>query len=183
MTTARNLEDYCQKAVENGATHALVTQPKLIITAPWVRLKCMYGCPFRGKYHCCPPYTPTPEQTRQIIDSYNRAILFHLEWTKSRQRGSVILNYFHNVVALEGELFRAGFYKAFAMLAGPCTLCGKAGCAVLTDEPCRQPGKARPCMEALGIDVFQTAHLHNLPLYTLQDEEETRNMYCVLLVD
>lgn len=179
----KSLEDYCRKAIENGGSNALVTQPKFIVTAPWVRLKCMYGCKSYGKYHCCPPYTPTPEQTRQILDSYNRVILFHLQWTKAQQRGSEILKYMNNVVSMEFELFKDGFYKAFAMVAGSCSHCRHTGCAVLSDKPCCSPEKARPSMEGCGIDVFQTAHNHGLPLNTLSNEEETRNIYCLLLVD
>jgi len=183
MTIERSLEDYCRKAKEDGCANVLVTHPKLIVTAPWVRLKCMYGCESYGKYHCCPPYTPSPEQTRQILDSYNRVILFHLQWTKDKQRGSEILKYMNNVIFLEGELFKNGFYKAFTMLAGPCTLCGHGDCAVLSDKPCRFPEKARPSMEGCGIDVFETVHNHGLPLNTLHNKEETRNIYCLLLVD
>ncbi len=182
MTIARNLSDHCQKAVAAGATHAIVTEPSRIVTAPWVRWKCQFGCDNYGKAYTCPPHTPTPEQTRQVLDSYNRAILFHLQWTKGVQSGRVIKNYFDNVVAMERELFLDGFYRAFAMLAGYCFTC-KDGCAMLQNRPCNFPLKTRPSMESCGIDVFQTAHNHGFPLHTLRTEEETRNIYCLLLVD
>ncbi len=56
-------------------------------------------------------------------------------------------------------------------------------CALLKGSHCSFPEKARPSMEACGIDVFQTAHNHNLPLQTLRTMDETRNIYCLMLVD
>ena len=181
MTSDKRLEEYCQRAVADGATHAMVTDPSRIVTASWVRWKCQFGCPYYGKFYCCPPHTPTPEQSRQTFDSYNRAILFHLQWTKGIQSGRDIKNYMDNVVAMERELFLDGFYRAYCLLAGYCILCKE--CALLQNRPCSFPEKARPSMESCGVDVFQTAHNHGLPLYTLRTEEETRNIYCLLLVD
>lgn len=183
MTVERSLDDYCRKALAGGATDALVIEPGRIITAPWVRLKCQFGCGLYGKSYCCPPHTPTPEQTRQVLDGYDRAILFHLQWTKGEQSGREITRFMDGVVAMERELFLDGFYRAFSMLNGPCILCRHNGCGMLSDERCRFPEKARLSMEACGIDVFQTAHNHGLPLKTLRAEDETRNIYCVILVD
>ena len=70
-----DLKKYCQTAIEGGATHAKQIHPKSVVTAPWVRLKCQFGCPGYGKGYCCPPDTPTPDQTREILDTYQRAIL------------------------------------------------------------------------------------------------------------
>lgn len=182
MSIGKSLDAYCQKAITvGGATHALVTEARSIITAPWVRWKCQFGCENYSKYYCCPPHSPTPEQTRQTLDSYNRAILFHLQWTKGVQSGRVIKNYFETVYALERELFLDGYYRAFCLLAGPCIHCKE--CAIVQSKPCLFPAKARPSMEGSGIDVYQTAHNHGLPLHTLRTVEETRNIYCLLLVD
>lgn len=183
MTIEKNLDKYCQTAIDRGASHALVTHPSRIVTAPWVRLKCQFGCSFYSKTYCCPPHTPTPKETRQLLDSYNRAILLHLQWTKDQQSGREIARYYENVVSMETELFLDGFYRAFSMIGGPCTLCRHTGCNVLRNEPCHFPEKARPSMEGMGIDVFQTALNHSMPLKTLRTQEETRNLYCLLLVD
>ena len=185
MTIEKSLDDYCQKAVANGATRALITQPNQIITAPWVHLKCQFGCPRYGKFYVCPPHTPTSDQTRAVLDSYNRVILFQLQWTKGEQSGREISKYTDNVVSMETEMFLDGFYRALSMLCGPCILCRhtESSCGILNDESCRFPEKARPSMEGCGIDVFQTAHNHGLPLETTRTEEETRNLYCLILVD
>jgi predicted metal-binding protein len=181
MTSEKSLERYCQKAMAQGATHALLTTPQRIITAPWVLWKCQFGCANYGQMYCCPPQTPAAEETRRTLDSYSRLILFHLQWTKSVQSGTEIKKYLENVMALEKELFFEGFYKAFALLSGPCILC--KACAMREGHPCNFRDKARPSMEACGIDVYGTALEHGLPIHTLRAKEETRNLYCLLLVD
>jgi predicted metal-binding protein len=175
-----DLKKYCEKAIHGGATHAKVIHPGSVVTAPWVRLKCLFGCPYRTGY-CCPPETPTPEQTRAILDSYGRAILFHKESPREKERGEKNMAYFDTLVTLEGELFKDGYYKAFAILAGPCALCRECGRA--PGIPCRFPAKARPSMEACGIDVFQTARNNGFFIQTLREKTETQNIYSLILVD
>jgi len=181
LTTSKELECYCQKIMAAGATHALVTTTSSVVTAPWVRLKCQYGCENYGKSYCCPPHTPTPYETRRILDSYHRAILMHLQWTKGVQTGHQIKNFLNAVIEAEADLFLDNFYRAFCMLGGPCLLCKE--CALLQNKPCNFSKRARPSMESCGIDVHSTAHNNNLPLSVLKTEEETRNIYCLLLVD
>ena len=61
MKTA-DLEKYIERALAAGFNHATVIHPSTVVTAPWVRMKCLFGCPYRHS-HCCPPTTPTPEET------------------------------------------------------------------------------------------------------------------------
>jgi predicted metal-binding protein len=89
--------------------------------------------------------------------------------------------FFNNLVNLEEKLFKDGFYKAFVFLAGPCRLCKK--CSKLEDNPCKFLSKARPCMEACGMDVFQTARNNGFFIKTLREKTETNNEYCLMLVD
>ncbi len=75
--TDTDLEPYCKKAIEKGAHHAKQIDPSSVETAAWVRWKCQFGCPRHGSSYCCPPHTPTPKETREVIDCYHRSILFH----------------------------------------------------------------------------------------------------------
>lgn len=43
------LENDCQKALELGLQGAKEIDPRSIVTAEWVRMKCQYGCPGYGK--------------------------------------------------------------------------------------------------------------------------------------
>jgi predicted metal-binding protein len=175
-----DLEKYCEKALQEGATHAKIINPSTVVTAPWVRFKCLFGCSYKHRYSC-PPHTPTPEETQATLNSYSRAILFHREAPYTRERGKEGVAYLDNLVKLEGALFRDGYYKAFVMLAGPCTLCKE--CGKVEGVPCRLPAKTRPAMEACGIDVFQTARNNDFFITTLKEKSETQNLYCLMLVD
>ncbi len=176
-----DLEKYCIHAVKKGATHAKQIHPSSVVTAPWVRMKCQSGCPGYDRSHCCPPETSTPEKTRSILDAYQRAILFHREAPITPDRGKGFKKYFDMLVDLEGEIFKDGYYKAFVYLAGPCMLCKE--CAKVHGDPCNFRFKARPSMEAAGIDVYQTARNNGFFIQTLREKTETQNIYCLMLVD
>jgi predicted metal-binding protein len=181
QVTDDDLRKYCTDATERGATHAKQIHPSSVITAPWVRLKCQSGCGNYGRSYCCPPDTSTPENTRAILDTYQRAILIHKEAPRTPDRGKQFKKFFDMLVELEGEMFKDGYYKAFIYLAGPCMLCKE--CTKLQGDPCNFRNKARPSMEACGIDVYQTARNHGFFIQTLREKTETQNTYCLMLVD
>ncbi|HPL64500.1 MAG TPA: DUF2284 domain-containing protein [Syntrophales bacterium] len=175
-----DLEVYCRKAVEAGVSSARVINPANVVTAAWVRLKCQWGCKYKLT-HCCPPETPTPKETREILDCYKRAILCHTEAPASPERGKKMMETLKKMVDLEGEMFKNGYYKSFVLLAGPCVLCRE--CSRKKDESCTIPDRARPSMESFGIDVFQTARDHGLPIQPLREKTETQNLFFLFLVD
>ena len=175
-----DLKRYCDLALERGATSVKPIQPSSVVTAPWVRLKCQFGCPGYDQSYCCPPHTPTHEETRKVLDSYQRALLFHIETLSSKNREKR-KKFIRTLIDLEGEMFKDGDYKAFIFLAGPCDVC--RGCAKTTGDSCNNRYRARPSMEACGIDVFQTARNNGFHIETLRDETELRNTFCLMLVD
>jgi predicted metal-binding protein len=176
-----DLAKYCKFGLEHGVTDAKIIHPGTVITAPWVRWKCRYGCAGYGERYTCPPDSPTHDQTRQMLDCYNRAILFHQEQPASPERSKTGKDFLNKMIELEGEIFKDGYYKAFVFLAGPCHLCKE--CAKSKDLPCNFGMKARPCMESSGIDVFQTARNNGFDIVTLREKSETRNIFCLMLVD
>ena len=176
-----DLEKYCQRAIAGGATHAKQIHPGSVVTAAWVRWKCQYGCPDYGKRYTCPPNTPTPEQTKAMIDCYHRAILFHIEAPYGKERKEHYKKFYDTLLDLEGEMFKDGYYRAFVILAGPCMLCKE--CAKSTGSPCNFGFRARPSMEAVGIDVYQTARNNSFFIKPLRERTETQNSYCLMLVD
>jgi predicted metal-binding protein len=176
-----DLEKYCKLATGSGATNAKQIKPDSVVTADWVRWKCQFGCTQYGLGYCCPPDTPTPEQTRKLIDCYKRAILFHHESPAVPERGQRFRDFLGMLIDLEGEMFKDGYYKAFLLAEGPCRICKE--CAKLKDEPCSFGFKARPSMEGCGIDVFQTARNNGFFIVPLKEKTETQNVYCLMLVD
>jgi len=160
---------YCELAVGRGAARAVVVDPHSVVTATWVRMKCQYGCGGYGSNLCCPPHTPTPDQTRAMLDEYSTGVLVS-------SAGQVDVKGL--VVDLEREAFLAGYYRAFAYGAGPCGLC----------EPCPlgrcvHAERARPAMEACGIDVFATARAHGFEISVVRDSGDPQTYFGLLLLD
>ena len=177
----KDLKKYCDHALKKGITGVKIIRPSSVVTAPWVGLKCKFGCGGYGYNHCCPPHSLTSEETRKIIDSYKRAILFHIEAFHSPDREKRLRKHRQVLREMEGNMFKDGYYKAFVFLIGPCDLCGE--CAILSDSPCINRDSARPSMESCGIDVFQTARNNGFTINTLSEVTESRNDFCLMLVD
>lgn len=165
-------QQWVDAAVRLGAKEAKIISPASVVTAAWVRLKCQYGCGGYGKRLTCPPHSPTPEQTRAVLDCYRKAVLVHCpsegEWEAI---GRI-------VAALEREVFLAGHYKAFAFGSGPCELCEEC-----SFEDCAHPEQARPSMEAAGIDVYATARGNGFPIEVVRDRSCPQNYYGLVLIE
>ncbi len=159
----------CRRAISVGAVDARVVSPSDIVTDVWVRWKCQFGCGGFGSSLMCPPHTPQPRQTRRMLNGYKRAVLFEAPPGTS---GRI-------AVELERELFLAGFYKALGLGAGPCNLCSP--CPL--EPPCRHPDRARPSMEACGIDVYATARRHGFRINVVRDEDDPQHYFGLVLVD
>jgi predicted metal-binding protein len=155
--------------MDAGAMAALVIDPSTVETAPWVRWKCRFGCDCYGSSMVCPPHSPGPDETRKMLDSYRRAILFEAPFGKAKEIA----------VSLERTLFMAGHYKAFGLGAGPCELC--PACAF--DKGCRHADIARPAMEACGIDVFATARKHGFEIEVVRGHSDPQHYFGMVLVD
>ena len=158
-----------------GIDGAKVIDPRSIVTAEWVRIKCQYGCPGYGNSLCCPPYTPTPDLTRKVVDSYGKAILLH----RILKGGESGRSFSEAVARLEIEIFLDGHYKAWSMGPGPCRLCKECD----LNNPCKHGNKARPSMEACGIDVFKTARDNGFSINVLKAHSEGKNIYGLVLVE
>jgi predicted metal-binding protein len=155
----------------SGVKDVRLIPPSDVVTAPWVRLKCQFGCGGYSQCLVCPPFTPTPEQMRAVLDSYNRAILIHFDAEADVKAA---------VADLERTIFLRGAWKAFGLGAGPCYFCKE--CDLKTKE-CRHPEQARPAMEACGIDVFSTARKAGLPIEVVRTRKQCPNYYGLVLVD
>ncbi len=173
---SERLKPYGAAALERGVDHALIINPANVVTAPWVRLKCRYGCFGYGQRLCCPPNTPTWNETRAVLDSYTVGMLMHRHW----KRSYAMVDDFNTVATdLERTIFLDGFYKAFAMGSGPCRVCEECN---LTGT-CRHPESGRPSMESCGIDVYATAHAHGLPIKVVRTHEDERDLYALILIE
>ena len=82
-------------------------------------------------------------------------------------------------LAIERQLFLAGYYKALGLGAGPCYLC--RSCPL--DGNCRHADKARPAMEACGIDVFGTARTHGFTIEVVRNRRDPQHYFGMVLIE
>ncbi len=166
---------------KEGYTDFRWIDPKGIVVAQWVRLKCMFGCPEYGHNACCPPNVPSVQACRQLFDEYTTGAIFHFEkavdapddrheWSRGVNKG---------LVALERAVFLAGHHKAFLLYMDSCGRC--AACAG-DRSTCKDPRAARPTPEAMAVDVFTTARNAGYPIDVLTGYRQAMNRYAMLLV-
>jgi predicted metal-binding protein len=62
----------------------------------------------------------------------------------------------------EGKAMSLGFPYALGLIGGECMLCPEC-VGSCSSQGCRRPFEARPSMEGVGIDVFQTSIKAGLP--------------------
>ena len=192
----RDLELYKEKAVELGATDARIISARKVMIDPRVRLKCLVPrCHLYGETPNCPPYTPELHEMREIVKKYEYAILMkndvlpvedfvdNEKWYKAHMahQGKT-----HRIVSgVEAVAFNDGYYFAAGFAAGGCktTLCGGRICQFLDSGRCRYPLKARPSMEAVGIDVYRLVSEVGWEIYPVAHRHvETESIPCAISV-
>jgi len=187
----KNLEVLCKLAKELGATNAVSFKAKGVVVDERVRLKCLVPvCDDYGLNLMCPPYVMSVQEFREVLAKYNWAILIQIEEPipaemkkEIRQACDVAALYKsakfidsykksfdpikmkqHRIVhKVEAQAFMLGYRFATGFKAGSCKLCPECTASSNSQEPCRHPFRARPSMEAVGIDVFKTAENAGLP--------------------
>ena len=165
-------ERLVERALRTGVQEARVIDVNTVVVADRVREKWRFGCGGYGRRLTCPPYSPTPAETRAMLVHYRRAVPLHnhgREWTAIKDAAA----------ALEWDLFLAGFHKAFAMGSGPCHLCEECD----LEGGCRHPRQARPAMEACGIDVFSTVRANGFTIRTVRTRRQTPDFFGLVLVE
>lgn len=186
MQLDEDLKALCQKAVELGASGTAVVDIAKIRAGIWTRIKCQYGCPNYGSNLCCPPYTPDYDKMRQLLAEYQQGIL--VEYTMPIDNKaeldfakidlSMSNNLLDILLAVEKDAFFRNHYRAFALKAGRCHLCEKCNL-----EKCIHPTKARPSLEACGIDVFALAEDNGFPMKVLTGPVDELKIYGLVLVE
>ena len=179
-TTAAT-DDLVRRALAAGATAAAVLRPQQVATAEWVRWKCLYGCDTAGRCLTCPPHSPSPQETRLLLEGYGAVLLIRFdirpersEWLKSSAR------VLEAALRLERELFLLGHHKVFAIAGGrACDLDAACG----SPETCASRERLRPGLAGCGIDVFTTSENAGWPLRVVAAEGEPYHRYALLLVE
>jgi predicted metal-binding protein len=170
------------RALALGASDAVVITPAQVVTAEWVRMKCLHGGCTAGRCLTCPPNSPTPQETRRLLDEYETIVLLRLdvppaqagEWLAwSRRKAQIALD-------LERELFLGGCFKAFAICGGrPCPLAEACG----RPQECDRRELVRPGPAGCGIDVFTTSSNAGWPLAVVRGTADPYHLFTLVLVE
>jgi predicted metal-binding protein len=196
-----DLDLLCAKAKELGAAAAVSLAAKNIVVDERVRLKCLVPCcPNYGTLMCPPNVMPVSE-FREILARYHHAILIQIEipftqqdiqttsdetrladlfQTKEYEKGfrALLFPRVYDILdGLEAAAFSLGYRFAAALGASRCYVCEECP----RQGPCKVPFRGRPSMEAMGIDVVETAKRAGLPIEFPVPEKPVIN--CLLLVD
>lgn len=156
--------------------------PRRIVVAEWVRLKCTFGCVEYGHSAACPPNTPPVDACARFFGEYRHAAIFHFAkkvpkpqdrhaWTRRVNRG---------LLALEREVFLAGHRKAFMLFMDTCGVCKSCGG---TRAACKNPTASRPSPEAMAVDVFTTVRRAGFAVEVLKAYDQTMNRFAMLMVE
>jgi predicted metal-binding protein len=173
--------DLVSRALAAGASAVAVLRPDQVVTAEWVRWKCLYGCDVAGRCLTCPPHSPSPDETRRLLDENATVLLLRFdvrpersEWLKS---APWVLA---TALRLERDIFLAGHHKVFAIAGGrSCDLAEACG----SPETCGNREGLRPGLAGCGIDVFTTSANAGWPLEVVAAEGEPYHRYALILVE
>ena len=164
-----DLQRYVNKAIEFGASDAKIIPADWVIVDERVRLKCYVPkCYAYGQSPYCPPNTPEPEFIRKALSRFKWAILVKHDvmpvedftgkgWAKAHSKHHrkifEIIGKLESLASIEGYPLATGF------AAGSCLheLCDGTGCRMINNGTCPHNLRARPSMEAVGIDVYNLA--------------------------
>jgi predicted metal-binding protein len=184
---AADLESYRRKALELGASAAEIIPSSYVLVDERVWMRCLVPrCPRAGETPNCPPNAPRPEFVRKALSKYSWAILFEVsvepivdyvprrggDTEKERKTLSYHKQIGEIVYQIERMAYADGYYLAMGFGGGSCKdyLCGGVICQFLDSGRCRFPLRARPAMEAVGIDVFDVIKKVGWGAYPLMDE-------------
>ena len=188
----QDLEKYRQRAIELGATDARVITTDMVLIDERVRAKCIVPlCRNYGATPNCPPHTMELDLVRKIVKNFRYAIFFMLrvpsqELTnpdfKQKRSGAISSIKQSQIIAkLESEAFYDGDHLAMAVGGGPCQpyLCQDQECAALVPgQRCRHPLKARPSMEAAGMDAYIMAAKVGWEIYPIGGSVSSSEIPC-----
>jgi len=185
-TLRADLERYQKLALDLGATESVVIPASYVTIDERVRLKCVVPrCLRAGETPNCPPYTPELDIVRRALSRFSWAILLKSDIAPVGDYAPVrgggkgqrdTLSFHQNsaevIYKLERQAYKDGYYLAMGFGGGSCKdyLCKGIICQFLDSGRCRFPHRARPSMEAMGINVIDLIGKVDWEAYALLDD-------------
>lgn len=158
--------------------------PRKIIVAQWVRMKCKYGCSGYGSNANCPPNTPSVAECERFFSEYNTGVILpFVKQVNNKEEKEELSPWYKSenkrLLDLERAVFLKGYQKAFVILMNPCNACAECGDA---NRNCYNPKMSRPTPEGLSVDVYSTVRSYGLPIQVTTDYDQEMNRYGFLLI-
>ena len=183
MSENESLAEMESIALEAGATNARIIHVEDVVIDERVRLKCFVPrCIGYGRYLMCPPHTMSVDEFKEILKHYRDAVIIQVEAEQDSldKSGDLTdIEFFDEqmrtlrdsrlklndvIDEVERQAFKKGYPYAAGFSSGRCELWGGEECPGISDGICKHPFRARPAMEAVGIDVTRTAEKVGLSL-------------------
>jgi predicted metal-binding protein len=185
-TLKADLERLRQRALDLGASRAVVIPASEVEIDDRVRLKCTVPrCLRAGETPNCPPHAPDLELVRRALSRFSWAVLIECNVepirdydprTAADKRQTLL---FHQQSAeivdeLERQAYKDGYHLAMGFGGGSCKdyLCRGVICQYMDSGRCRFPHRARPAMEAVGIDVIDLINRVGWEAYPLMGDPD-----------
>jgi predicted metal-binding protein len=198
-----------ETALNLGFASAKVIHADQIAVESRVRLKCMV-CPYYGKNLKCPPYTPSIDEFRKMMNDYSIAMIVKFKtpeiseetakygqkkgdevrlWNQDLNNlspaiwadiSNIYKNMLTDLLELERAAFNQGYAFVMAFFGGRCLLCENCD----LDNGCQNALMARFSAEAMGINVLKTAKNARMELkFPNEGNQSPITPIAILLID
>ncbi len=165
---------------EFGVSEVKFIHAPHIILAHSTRLRCQYLCAQQRQSTLCPPFSPTQQDTARTLEEYRFGLMLRREVPPGGEDAASEWRRFHDaVIEAEGECFRRGYSKAFAVAIGNCVYQHLDDSA----RPCDYPSKSRPTLEAVGVNLTDTLDLLGWDRHVVREPGEPLQMFALLLLE
>ncbi|WP_319481692.1 DUF2284 domain-containing protein [uncultured Draconibacterium sp.] len=155
--------------------------PKEIVVAQWVRVKCYFGCSDYG-LGSCPPNTPSVSECERFFKEYKNALVIKLnkfadkdtypsDWSREMT---------NKLLSIERAVFLLGHPKVFLLNQTCCTLCSDCSGNRLD---CHDKRNARPSPESFAVDVYQTVRNAGMEINVVANNPGDMNRIAILLIE
>ena len=151
----------CEKIIEKGAFKAAVIKTDDVETDASFRTLCEQNvCGSYGRNWMCPPDAGEINELIGVLHSYEYILVYQSVGTLEDSfdiegMAEAAINHHKLMYEVRKTADCEKFRRVLYLGAGGCRLCEK--CARITNEPCRNPERAIPSLEAYGVNVSRLA--------------------------
>lgn len=166
---------------EQGLTEYKWINPKSIIVAQWVRMKCTFGCNGYGD-GTCPPHAPSVAECERFFKEYSSGLIVRLstQADKSSYPSDWSDNMTEKLLEAERQIFLSGYHKVFLLNQTCCTICKECSKSRIH---CKDKRNARPSPESFAVDVFQTVRNAGFDIEVVSETPKEINRIAILLLE